>query len=349
MENSVLKLKPAQYSLAEEFGLSVDPSVKIEGCESGHPDAPAIDQNYVFMRQKLRDVLAFWQSGQTALKIEGDPATGKTSIITQFHARLRWPLCKVMCSPSTEATKLIGQIYPQLDGTFKWVDGPVVKAARHGYSVLLDEYNLLDPGQATGLNILLEGGSFTIEETGELIVPAPGFRVFATENSALSRLSVAGRNLQDAANDDRFMHTTADYLPAELEIKAVCNELLTQGTEASQAQLLAEQLVGVANQVRKAYRTGDCGLVRDDEDRIVKRRDDDPRRPWDGGIDKPMSTRVVIRWALLVTRFLRVSPEEGGPAVYSLLRAFKMNPDMRESVSAMVHYALGTEPVHAAA
>lgn len=350
MENNTPQLKPAMYSLADEFGLTISREVQIQGFAAGHPDAPVIDPNYVFMPQKLREILAFWQLGLVALQIEGDPSTGKTSLITQFHARLRWPLCKVMCNPSTEACKLIGQLLPQTDGSFKWVDGPLVRAAKGGYSVLLDEGNTLDPGQATGLNILLEGGSFTIEETGELVVPQPGFRIFTTQNSSLARLSVSGRNLQDVAFDDRFMYVTADYLPPDLEIQAVFNALMKIGGiegDHSKTQLLAEQLVGVANKVRAAYRSGDCGMVQSDTGDLVKRVAASDGPQWDGGIDKPMSTRAVIRWGLLFTRFRKVAASEGGPAVYALLRALKMNPDMQKSVTAIVHDALGTVQAHA--
>jgi cobaltochelatase CobS len=267
--------------------------------------------------------LGFWEAGLVALKIKGDPSTGKTSIIEQFHAQLNWPLNQYSCNPSTQSFHLMGQLLPQLDGGLKWCDGVVLDAARNGTSVLLDEYNVMDPGEATGLNLLLEGYKVYIPETGEHVRPAKGFRVFATENSAMSKLSVTGRNIQDVANDERFMVTTADFLPEDLENQVVQKNLLACGTSANEAEMLAKRIVMVANNVRAAYRAGDSA------------------------IDKPMSTRVCIRWAKLFRRFRMVSTLEGGPMVYSLIRAFDMSPDMAEAVSEFTRAAVGTSAAKA--
>ena len=312
------QLSPASYSLAEEFGLErIDRSIRIAGFVAGHPAVPP-RKPYVFMPAKLRDMLAFWEAGLVALKTIGDPSTGKTSLTQQFHARLRWPLYQVSCSPSTEAYQLIGQLLPAADGRLQWVDGPVLGAAREGTSVLLDEYNALDPGQATGLNMLLEGYSLAIPETGEVVHPRPGFRIFATENPVDSRLTVAGRHVQDIANDDRFMVTEADYLPHELEVQAVLQALAADGTPPDVAAMLAEQVVRTANDVRAAYRANA------------------------EAIDKPMSTRAAIRWARLVRRFQNVPREEGGPVVYALRRACLMRREMAQAVEGYVHARFGT-------
>lgn len=313
-----LQLQPAKYSLATEFDLEgLDPSVQIEGYAAGHPAVPP-RKPYVFMRPMLRDLLAFWESGLNAFKEIGDPGTGKTSILQQFHARLRWPLYPYSCNPSTEAYQLIGQLVPQLDGTLKWVDGPVLRAAREGTSVLLDEFNVMDPGQATGINMLLEGYPLTIDQTGEIVVPKPGFRVFATENPVDSRLAIAGRNVQDVANEERWMVSYADYLPEELEVKAITQALVADGTPPDDAEFNARIVVHIANQTRAAYRSQS------------------------GAIDKPMSTRVATRWAKLVRRFKNVSKAEGGPMLYALKRAYAMHPAMSASVEGYVHARLGT-------
>lgn len=310
-------LKPASYALATEFKLPVPVDLTIQGYEAGHPAAPDIDPGYVFMQDKMRDLLAFWQSSEKALKIMGDPATGKTSLIEQFHARLHWPLYKVACRPGTEARELVGQLLPTESGTLKWCDGPLLRAAREGTSVLLDEYNVMDPGEATGLNMLLEGYSFVVESTGEVIKPAKGFKIFVTENHVESRLAIAGRNVQDAANDDRFMVMTADYLPPDVEQQVVVNTLMSEGVDEDAASMIAQQVVGVANQVRKAYR----------EEKSE--------------VDKPMSTRSVIRWAKLIRRFARVKDNDG-PVVYALRRAFQMSPHLDAVVTGYTKASLGT-------
>lgn len=311
------ELKEASFSLAEVFGQKVPAEIRIKGYEPGHPGVPPTTR-YVFMRKKLRDLLAFWEAGLVALKIYGDPGTGKDSIIEQFHARLNWPLYKVACSPSTQAYQLVGQMLPTLSGELRWVDGPVLRAAREGTSVLLSEYNVMDAGETTGLNLLLEGYSIVIPETGETVTPAKGYRVFASENPINSRLNVSGRNVQDVANDDRWMVTHADYMPAEEETQLIKDELVDIGTSAAEAELLATQIVTIANKVREAYRNGDPT------------------------VEKPMSTRVAIRWAKLFRRFRMVAAEEGGPMTYSLSRAFSMSPDMAVAVEEFTKTVVGT-------
>lgn len=309
-------LVPKKYSIADEFKLPLPREVLIDGYEEGHPSVPAINPCYAFIPEKMRDLLAFWQSKERALKIIGDPAAGKTSLVQQFHARLRWPLYMVSCNPLTESRELMGSLMPMVDGTLKWIDGPVLKAAREGTSVLLDEFNIMEPGEASGLNMILEGYPVTIPATGETVFPKPGFKVFATENHVESRLAVTGRNVQDVANDDRFMVTYADYLPESVETQVVVSELLNEGVNADVAQMIAEQVVSIANKIRQAY------------------KDDDSR------IQKPMSTRAVIRWAALIRRFGKVKDAEG-PVLYALRRAFQMNEEMGRAVADFTATALG--------
>lgn len=317
MEKDAFQLKPATYSVAQEFGLNLDPKVRISGFEPGHPGVPPIDSQYVFMPEKLRDLMAFWQSGEHALKIVGNPGTGKTSLIQQFHAHLRWPLYMVACSGSTEARQLIGQLVPTTDGSLRWADGPVLRAARENTSVLLDEYNLLDPGESSGLNMLLEGYSITVPETGEVIKPGPAFRIFATENAVTSRLTVAGRNVQDVANDDRWMYTTADYLSPDLEQRAIAGALQADGLDADSAAMRAKLVVMVANDIRRAFVKGD------------------------DVIEKPMTTRSALRWAKLIRRFATNVPE--GPMIYALRRAFQMSEEMDKAVVTYAKAAVGID------
>lgn len=313
-----MTLQKTKYSLAAEFGLPDFPATAmITGFAGEHPAIPPIDADYVFEFQKLRDFFAFWNSGFNALKIKGDPSTGKTSLCEQWHARLRWPIFKVPCSRSTEASSLIGGMLPIEDGTLKWFDGPVLMAAREGYSVLLDEYNTLDPDQATGLNMLLEGYSITIPQTGEVVTPKPGFRVFGTENDVQSRLAVTGRNVQDAANDDRWMIMRVNYLPAAEEEKVIFKALINAKAPDGVARQTAEVLVKLANDIRTAYRKEEVA------------------------IDKPISTRALKRWAVLTWRFKQVLAEEGGPMVYALHRAVDMSPDMSACVEEKVKAKVG--------
>jgi cobaltochelatase CobS len=281
---------------------------------------PKLDPFYVFETDRLRDLTTFWVGGFKAMLIEGDPAAGKSSLITQWHSRLNVPLDVVPCSPTTENFRLIGQLLPGLDGRLHWQDGPVTRACRLGTSVLLDEYNTLDPGEATALNLLLEGYSWTIPETGEIIEPAPSTRFFATQNSVDSAAAVAGRNVQDVANEDRFVYMEVDYLRAELEEDLVLRHLLSGGVDASHAKNIAYLTVTVANQVRTAFRDGA------------------------DAIEKPLSTRAVLRWAKLTAMYNGLQRQKKISAIhYALKRAVKMPLAMQAAVKNLITAQSGVD------
>lgn len=306
------------FSIRDTFGLpGVNAQAKIPGLEPGLPGVPPLDANYVFQEERLRQFVMFWIGGFKALMIEGDPAAGKTSFVEQIHARLNWPLYKVSCSPTTESYSLIGQLLPNSDGKLVWHDGPVIKACREGGSVLLDEYNTLDPGASTGLNMLLEGYSLTIPETGETITPATTTRFFATQNAVDSKTLVAGRNVQDVANEDRWSYMQVDYLDEALERELVKKALTTQ-VRPELAEQVATLCVGVATKVRESF------------------RNDVP------DIDKPLSTRAVVRWAKYTVMYTPImSAKNLSGAHYAIRQALRMSPTMARAVNYVITLVAG--------
>lgn len=317
----------AKYKIRDAFSISeASDTAEILGFSPGLANVPSLDANYVFEQDTLRDFCMFWAGGFRALKIEGDPSAGKTSYIQQIHARLNVPLYGVPCSPTTEAFKLIGQLLPTESGTLRWQDGPVLKACREGSSCLLDEYNTLDPGEATGLNMLLEGYSWTVPETGEVITPARTTRFFVTQNSVDSKAAVAGRNIQDVANDDRFCYMRVDYLRPEVEKALVVRHLVAGRIPQELAETIAGICVDVAHKVREAFRN-DSHLI-----------------------EKPLSTRVVLRWAKLAVMFaapMRAKNRSG--LHHALHRAVPMSVTMGQAVEEMVTAVAGYGPDSATA
>lgn len=307
------------YSVRETFNLpEVPPSTMLPGLEPGMPGVPPIDTNYVFEIDTLRRFAVFWVGGFTALKIEGDPSAGKTSLLAQIHARLNVPMYLVPCSPSTETYQLIGQMLPTEDGRLKWHDGPVLRACREGTSCCLDEYNTLDPGQATGLNALMEGYSWTIPETGEIVTPKPTTRFFATQNPEDSKAAVAGRNHQDVANEDRWSYMVVDYIKSDTEKALVKRHLESGGVKGDIAATIATLCVDVANDVRIAF------------------RNDAPN------IDKPISTRVVLRWAKYTAMFQApLQAQRKSHLHYAMRQAVRMSATMASAVNEMITMRAG--------
>jgi cobaltochelatase CobS len=311
--------KLQRYKIRDTFNLSeASAAAEIPGLEPGLPGVPPVDPHYVFEADRLRQYCMFWVGGFRALMIEGDPAAGKTSFVEQIHARLNVPLHKVPCTPRTESYQIIGQLLPDEGGRLRWQDGPVLRACREGTSVLLDEYNVIDPGEATGLNMLLEGYSWTIPETNEIITPAPTTRFFVTQNAVDSKAQVSGRNVQDVANDDRFSYMQVDYLRPDLEKDLVERHLMGARINADVAKTIAGICVEVANRVRQAFRA------------------DAP------DIEKPLSTRVVLRWAKYTVMYQNVMKVQGRSGLhYAINQAVRMPATMAKAVSAMITLVAG--------
>lgn len=311
------------YSMRDSFGLkNLSEKAVAPGLEPGLPNVPSVDPYYVFDEDTLRRLHMFWLSRLRALLLEGDPSAGKTSLIEQWHARLNVPLYLVSCSPDTERWQLLGQLLPREDGQgLRWHDGPILRACREGTSLLLDEGNLLEPGVASSFNALLEGKEITIPETGERIKPAASTRFFLTQNPVDSKAMVAGRNPQDVAFDDRWAYMYVDYIKPELEKELVARNLTGDGVPAAVAETTARIVVDVAVKVREAF------------------RNDVP------AIEKPLSTRVLIRWAKFTVMYSMALKGRGiSPVHFALRQSVRMSSDMLSAVEEMVTLESGFGP-----
>jgi cobaltochelatase CobS len=309
------------FNLQDAFALN-DPKTKdymVEGLAQPTAYTPSIDPDYIFRMELIRDMFGFWVSGERAMLIIGHSGCGKTSIVEQWHSRLNLPLLTVVAHPRMEIADLVGHFVPTASGGMEFHYGPVARAAKEGLSVLIDEYFVLDPGVATGLNALLQGGMLYIPETGEAIRPAEGFRVFAATNPADIGAGYFGRNTQDAANQDRFYTIRVGYPKPEEETPLVQKVLMQQGVEDEAiAQMFAERMVDVANRVRKLY----CG------------ESDDA-----AAIDITLSTRSLKRWASLFTMF----GEQDRAEHYALERAVtnRANPETAKAIHDVVDLVFG--------
>lgn len=256
---------------------------------------PAVNPDYVFRKDMATELAGFWLMETPAMKLVGPVGCGKTTLVEQFHAVLNYPLVKVTANPRMEALTLLSQFVPVEGGGFAHRYGPLALAAKYGYSVLIDEYNLLDAGEAASLNNILERGMFEIVATGEIIRPAEGFRVFAAENPNDTSAGNFGRNEQDSSNNDRFWTLFVQYPSPSEEIPVIQKILGTLLDEAT-AKAIAENMVTVANKVRKQF----MGVSQDAS-----------------ALELTMSTRTLINWA----RGFTIFAEAPSPLHFALERA----------------------------
>lgn len=205
---------------------------------------------FVWSPELIKTMVLFWFSGDSSMKLIGHTGTGKTEAVMQFHSALNLPLLMVVANPQLGARDLIGGYFPT-DKGIAWRDGPVTLAARNGLSILVDEYNVIDPGEATGLNALLEGRAFTIPETNETVVPQKGFRVFVTINPKSP--GYVGRQKQDLANDERFVDAYTSYPTEEVENAAIKEYLKGFKSPQQNVENIADAIAKCAALIRKAF------------------------------------------------------------------------------------------------
>lgn len=207
------------------------------------------------------DVYAIVQSNRFfPVFITGHSGNGKTMSIEQACAKAKRKFVCVSMTPETDESDLLGN-YVLVDGNMEWRDGPVTTAARTGSVLCIDE---IDYGaqNLSSLQRVLEGKPFMLKKKGELIVPAPGFTVFATANTK-GKGSDDGRymftNVLNEAFLERFRTTMEqEFPPVNVEKKIIRKELASAGR---MDDAFADNLVMWADVVRKAFAEGACDEV----------------------------------------------------------------------------------------
>ncbi|WIA29986.1 hypothetical protein OEZ86_000084 [Tetradesmus obliquus] len=174
--------------------------------------------------------------------LEGPAAVGKTSLVSAIARFMpqQQVLERVNNTESTDLQDYIGSYLPAGDGTFTFNEGPLLRCARLGHWLLLDELNLADPAVLSALCPLLEGASMLAVPGTSLVVPVhPGLRIFATQNSA----AYANRHALPLSIRSRFLEVQVkDFTEPELceviskrQLPAKISSILPAATSASSA------------------------------------------------------------------------------------------------------------------
>lgn len=131
--------------------------------------------------------------GLPALLI-GETGTGKTSLVKEVAATLGLNVVRVNLDGGTTPDELVGRF--QLRGSETYFQhGIIVKAMKEGAVLLLDELNAALADTLFCVQAVLENPScLIIPETGETILPAPGFCVVATMNPSHDYAGTKGLN-----------------------------------------------------------------------------------------------------------------------------------------------------------
>lgn len=112
----------------------------------------------------------------------GEPGTGKTAAIECAHPNL----ITVEGDDDTDVDQFVGQWVQLPDGSYEWVDGPLIEAAENGVALFIDEIAMINPKVLTSsVYAAMDGrGQFRVKSNPKrgVIKVKPGFTVIGACN-----------------------------------------------------------------------------------------------------------------------------------------------------------------------
>ncbi|RLI21260.1 hypothetical protein DRO54_04170 [Candidatus Bathyarchaeota archaeon] len=222
------------------------------------------------LMQKIRAIM-YHTNG---ILMEGDSGIGKTMCVMRIAQEDNLPFYLIQGTPDTRVEDLIG--FPmQVGENTIWVDGIIPRvllcSQERKCILFIDEINRLETNvQSVFFPLLDDRCSVIIHERGGEIIKGnkANLAVIATANIGVGHFT----NPLDRAFEDRFDVVKIDYLDPKSEAT-----LLHKQTGIYKD--LCKRMVSVANAIRS--------LARDEDD----------------AIEKPLSTRCLLRWGKLAMRF----------------------------------------------
>ena len=284
----------------------VDASLKVR-CPHGdthamHPRVPEI-KPHVYTTQYVDSLRRLMTDPDGDILVSyGSSGKGKTSGIRQFAARTKWPLYEWEGSRDTSfQLDLIGRSNP---GTGVYTSGPLRDALLFGGIFMLNEPDVMDPGELVKFYELLTNG-VEDAETGEWLVPHKLFRcVFTFNNGGITGLAgMFGTRGFSTALIDRFIPIDPNEL-GDADILLMC----TQKIDTKVNTWNDEYGVGIPNSTVQSVKNALPEMIkvmRDINEAVDKSQQNDFTTTNGVSLDKEMSPRALLRWC---REMLRVSP-----------------------------------------
>ena len=188
--------------------------------------------------------------------IFGASGNGKSTSVEQVCANLGRPVLRINLNNMSDEDQLIGS-KTLVDGNVEIIEGPILRAMRGGFTVILDECDAANPNTILALQGLMEGGDFYFKLKNEIVTPAKGFNIFATANTrgqGSSSGDYIGTNILNSAFLERFAITLVqDFPKPSVELKIVTNIM----TKFDCLDIeFANDLVKWADIIRRSYNDG---------------------------------------------------------------------------------------------
>ena len=176
-----------------------------------------------------RDLADVWAAGVDRVVLYGPPGTGKTFAALNFSTPAAGSE-RLICTEDLTTADVTGCWIPIDHGAWEWLEGPAIRAWRHGSRLVVDE---IDRAAGDVLSLLLAvtdtdgSAQWRQPQTGELLRPHPNFSVVMTTN--LDRLEELPSALRDrfpvAIRVDRPHPTSVLSLSADLRRAALNGSL----------------------------------------------------------------------------------------------------------------------------
>ena len=219
---------------------------------------PKIDPNYHFDPYATKVITSAIKMGEN-LYAYGDTGCGKTTHIEQVCAVLNQGISRINPHDGVTREMFLGGM-KLISGETKFIEGALPTAMRLGLVFLVDEISFLPPNLTALLNPVAErGGKLYIPETSEWISPAPGFCIFATDNTGGkgdNSGQYVGTEVQNTATLDRFAFCIKmNYLPEDAEIEMLRNRFPTVDPDE------IVNMQKLASEIRSAFSRGELSLT----------------------------------------------------------------------------------------
>jgi cobaltochelatase CobS len=154
--------------------------------EGLHPDVPVVDVNYKFDMTALFRVLQGIVDSNNSY-LYGHTGTGKSTLVEQVCAHLKYPLVRVNFDSEISRMDLIGRdtlVTEDGQTVSKFVDGVLPDALGRPCLLLCDEVDFVRPDVMYVFQRVLEGNGLMIsEDGGRKVIANPWFRLIATANT----------------------------------------------------------------------------------------------------------------------------------------------------------------------
>lgn len=213
---------------------------------------PSVDTKYHFNVDRAESIVMDIVENKRVL-LTGHTGSGKTTMIEQLAARSKNGCIRVNMNGQTTISDFAG-LYIVKGGETVWIDGVLPRAMREGHWLIIDEIDFADASILAMLNNVLEvNGTLTLKEKdGEIVVPHPDFRLFATANTVgamqIYRSSYPGANIMNEAFLDRWRCYQVGYLSEAEEAKIIVSKI-----GGNMSTTVAIPIVKVMNAIRVAF------------------------------------------------------------------------------------------------